>query len=77
LNKSKILQDEMFKFKMCPPQWFPLRPPPSGLKAIMHHRNDSITRPIAGCFRFFTFTQCFDLRVIRHTPSPSRSSRSR
>jgi hypothetical protein len=24
------------------------------------YRNDSITRLIAGCCRFFTFTQCFD-----------------
>jgi hypothetical protein len=34
------------------------------------YENASITRSIAGCLRFFTFTQCFDLPTpIRPIPA--------
>jgi hypothetical protein len=30
---------------------------------MIREKPHSITRLIAGCFRFFTFTQCFDLTL--------------
>ena len=34
--------------------------PPASPPTLLSYRNASITRLIAGCLRFFTFTQCFD-----------------
>lgn len=36
------------------------------------HPNDSITRLIAGCFRFFTLTQCFDPASLIGPVAPFR-----
>ena len=34
--------------------------PPAPSPTLFDYRNASITRSIAGCLRFFTFTLCFD-----------------